>query len=203
MRYYKMKFILKIVVSASLLLQLMSCFSNKKDITHLSSKHFTENNINDLNFILKTFENEICSKGNLESGKINLCYKKIFSEIENELSQGNMKSLISRETLNSILLRIDEDSYKLLWENIEVYTTYKDTLRIVRYNSSGRYFEFLKELGYKSDIVNSYHDRIVEWGEMPPSLIFDVANRQGEPDLNDINMRLFISVHYITLALKE
>jgi hypothetical protein len=103
--------------------------------------------------------------------------------------QKEMYNLISKTTFNEI------------W-NITLMKKFKDSTeyKSLTPNLEGKYLTYLKDVGIKNKYISKYAKMTYSIGDFESMSLLQnhIYNNPKDLDLNDINVQILISIHYLT-----
>jgi hypothetical protein len=189
----------KILLIGFLVLQ----FSCKTDNSMNELKNnFTKNEIEDLKIITKFFKGQICQN------QTNSDFKNCFEQILPELLDNGYQLIINKADFNKqkeLYESISKTTFDKLWGFTKLRKGYrennKQVYKSISISTVGVYMEYLKEFGKRNEYISEYTDGIYTRGAIGgyPTLESDLYLNPNSLDLNDFNIQLIISIHYLTL----
>jgi len=190
-----MRIILRLLFYIQIFFSILGC--NEQLI--IRDKYFNNEQIKDLDIILSYFENEIFSKVCLQNENKKECYTKLFSELKENVQKGYFGLDLSSKKIDSIFNKINKSTFDEIWNYNKSYTK-TNTFKIVNINFQGKYMLFLYDLGFKHPIIKDYYEKINFSGDISPSLIIGIINSGEKLNTEDIDIRQFLAIHYITIT---
>ena len=187
---------LKILLVGILIMQLNSSCSEKFVTTEMKN-NFTAAQIDDLKKIRDFFENQIC-----DSNDDN--FKNCFSEMLPELIEFGWQPILDKVDYNrqkKLYESISLSTFNEIWEFQKItYPKSENELKSIASKYNGAYQKYLTELGEKNSQIKKYAEQIISAGafESMGLLQQNIYKNPNEFDLNDANIQLLISVHYLT-----
>jgi len=106
---------------------------------------------------------------------------------------------LSSKKIDSIFNKINKSTFDEIWNYNKSYTK-TNTFKIVNINFQGKYMLFLYDLGFKHPIIKDYYEKINFSGDISPSLIIGIINSGEKLNTEDIDIRQFLAIHYITIT---
>jgi hypothetical protein len=170
---------------------------NKKEEVTSMKKYYNTKSIKDLEKIIVFFDEKICSEEDIKNNQIRKCYSEYVEKIKNEAEKGYLYDKIS---VNDFLLfkkKISINTYNTIWRD-KLDSQFGDNIEI---NLQGEYVKLLKDLCYNNPTIENYYYKLIKWGDISPSMISYIVNNSDKLDLNSEEIRLFISIHYITISV--
>ena len=184
------------ILLLGILLLFNSC-ENKNTSPELK-KYFSLNQISDFRVITEFFAEQICQ--NSEKMDFKSCFKKMLPE------------LVDRGW-NPILENIDFEKQKEMYKSISTTTfneiwSYgkmrkyadKTEYKSIGINTRGKYLNYLKNVGIKNKYVAKYTEEIYSRGDIEGMGLLQryILKNPNDLDLNDFNIQILISIHYLT-----
>ncbi len=163
---------------------------------------FNKTESQDLQRILDFFENSICINENIKKENINECYKKFFERIKGESEKdGNIYLKISFNEQQRVYEQINNSTFGEIWkfEKNLPQNSSADTLKYITYKYESKYINYLKELGKTYKVIESYKESFLNAGDMSPIMFANVIMGYENYNTEDIRIKLFIAIHYLTL----
>jgi|FLOH01.1.fsa_nt_gi hypothetical protein len=206
---------MKTIYQILALIFLISCTnSNPQDLESASNikSIFNKVEIEDLNKILSYFDNHVSSLQHCENIKISECYHNYCSDLEFEVNNGS-GSIILRmpyKKQQELYKTLNESTFNQIWgyykywkvdpkdRHKSIRERRRDTLKGLDISCHGKYSEYLKELGLNNINVKEYYNNLQAAGGISPPMIGDLVFCKYW-DLSDINIRLLVAIHYLTL----
>ena len=181
------------------------CSTNKPEKLQLDptiNSVFNEIESQDLQKILDFFENSICASENIKKENINDCYKKFFKRLKQESEKdGNIYLKIPIDKQLKVYKNLKGSTFNEIWELGKSFplNSTSDTLKYYSFKFDGKYIEYLKELGKTYKVINDYTESFMDAGDMSPTMWVNVLMDYENYNINDIRVKLFIAIHYLTL----
>lgn len=166
------------------------------------NKNFTSDQITDLNKIREFFKSEMCL--HMDSD-----FKTCFERTPHEYLEA---------TGNPFWMNIDFEKQKELYSQISQTTfneiwnfgkaTYLDNgleLKSIGAVYNGKYQKFLNDFGNKNKYIKKYAERVSGAGDFNSLYLTyrQILKYKKDLDLNDPNIQLIISIHYLSLNDQE
>ncbi|WP_378172105.1 hypothetical protein [Aquimarina sp. SS2-1] len=184
------------ILVCGILLALISCKSEIR--TPELEKHFSSNQISDVNKITEFFTEQIC-KNNKKSD-----FKSCFEKMLPELVQNGWKpirEIVDFEKQKEMYNSISNETFNEIWN----YHKRQNLTKEVEYNSigintSGKYINYLKEIGSKNNYVAKYVEEISASGDVPSraSVQNHIFENPNDLNLMDPNIQVLIAINYLT-----
>ena len=183
---------------------LLICISCTKEFTSPElQKSFSPTEISDFKTITEFFTQQICR--NNEKSEFKSCFEKILPELI-ERDWNPILEKIDFEKQKELYQSISKSTFDKIWGYRKIWTAtnrvYYKTIEITR---NGEYLNYLKNVEDKYKYISKYTDRIHESGgiEAMGLLQNHIYLNPEDLDLNDINIQILISIHYLTLNGEE
>lgn len=192
----------------------LSCNNNTKLADDATvRKHFTEEEIDGLQYILDFFDKAVQEK--IETKSIEESYWLFFDSLASVIKvSGEMKSVLVEDfqlATSSKTEGLIEDLKAngvfneiwtpAIWHQSPSGFKHKDTSAIeLSPNLNGGYLSFLKDIGQKDTFIMEYHNGIEASGDIPPSNIAAILNHNfGAKYFRQDTHRLVWAIHYLTI----
>jgi hypothetical protein len=159
---------------------------------------FNETEVRELNSILDFFTGQIC---NQEMPDVNSCFKEYLGNLFKDFDYGKEFELnISFEEQMKLYYEISDSTFNEIWSfERSPQRRSSDSIRYLQYNSKGKYFSFLKELATQYKHVKDYYATHQAAGDLSPSMAGNVLYNYDDYNYDDVRIRLFIAIHFLTL----
>ena len=174
-------------------------YSCKSQYSSIELKNnFTKKEIEDLNLIVEFFKDEMCFHMNSD---FKACYE--WTPHEYLMMTGNrFWKNIDFEDQKKLYAKISRSTFDAIWMFCE--TTYypsKSKANELCSVAMGRYQQYLSELGKSNSRIAKYAEKIQASGDFYALDIqfSEVLNDKKSFDLNDPNIQLILSIHYLSL----
>lgn len=166
----------------------------------LINQTFSKSEIRDLEIILDFFENQICSNENTESENVEDCYDAFFKRMRKSEYTGSVDINIPYSEQEEMYKQISDSTFNQIWTfNKAQNVDRKDTLKSITYNIDGTYFSFLRNLGEEYPRIQKYCYTFIACGYFSPTMVPDLLVNYEEYNIDDIKIRLFVAIHYLTM----
>ena len=161
---------------------------------------FNESEIQDLETILVFFDNKICETENINKSNISECYRSFFERMAEFEKTGIIEFRVPFEEQRNIYKIINQSTFDEIWIFGKSWKPKTNqTFKSISYNLSGKYVEYLEELGKENKIIKNYIDTLLAAGDISPIMFANVLMGYKNYDITDIRVRLMIAIHYMTL----
>jgi hypothetical protein len=193
---------MKKIIVIGLLLIVSSCTKTSKSLGEDSmiSSIFNSNEIEHLEKVLSFFEKEICYGENLNKDNALDCYESFFARMDKQEELGIFDIQIPFDNQLKLYEQIDSSTFNQLWTFSWTWRlNAPDSLKSIRFNPNGKYVDFLKTFGQENKLIGEYYTSYETAGDISPSMIMSILKMYKDYNLNDIRIRLFISIHYLTM----
>ncbi len=188
---------IRVLLIGFLIIQL-NTFSSKNFATSEMKKNFTAKQIDDLEKIRDFFVNQICDGRNNNFEK---CFTKMLPELI-EFGWQPILEKVDFKKQKKLYESISQSTFDEIWEFQKItYPESENNLQSIASKYNGRYQKYLTELGTKNKQIEIYAKRLIEAGDFESMGLLqqNIYKNPNEFDLNDSNVQLLISVHYLTL----
>ena len=179
--------ILKKTLYFILTILLFSCSNQQK----LENKNgiFTENEFQELKFLLQSFDRILCNESETYSTKI------AYWEYTQRVDESNSVPLIKGiDSLGKSVI-----NYKVFEKIWWKYKSSKSNKFNYNFAEKSNYYEFLKLVGKESDFIKSYAENLELMNDLTPSVVSGFSRNIKKIDLENENFRLIFAIHYLTL----
>lgn len=164
------------------------------------SSVFNPTEIEDLSKILSFFEHQICSVEKMETSNIEACYQSFLERIKRETENGLIPLHISFKEQKTLYQQIKDSTFNQIWVfNQQTMPNSNDTLKSIGLKHNGKYIEFLSEYGKLNSVIDTYYNNYIASGDLGPSMVNELIQNYQVYDLSQVNIRLIIAIHYLTL----
>ena len=155
------------------------------------------NNRTDLkckDYLIECFENHIIHQ--FPSSSIYESYEVFFETMSKASSTQEMREIlsISDTKQREVFRKIGRNKLSEVW-----VLNRDDSLRIESINLDGAFLKLLKEVSMKNSILKDYYDSIKMMGDISPRCIDIVKSHSGEFQINDMDIKLILAVHYFSI----
>ena len=166
--------------------------------TNELKNNFSTEQISDLNKITTFFKNQICENQNSD---FKTCFKKILPELL-ENGQQPIIEKIDFEKQKELYNYISKSTFNEIWEFGK--TTYPNTgleLKSLGSKYNGKYQKYLTELGKNNANIKEYTELLIDAGDFESMGLLQqmIKENPEEFDLENPNIQLLISIHYLAL----
>lgn len=189
---------------------LISCNPQKPNLLSAEmggdiEKHFTKEEIKELEKVLAFFEKEVCD-----------CVKTDYEDLEN-CYQGYFEKMVENEKTGVLNTCISPEKQKAFFENMnrafffEIWNIYegvklpqkpgqeKEMIPVLGW-SRGKYLKYLKDISRGDHKIEQYITWFESVHDISPSMIADLIINYKEYDIQKTEIRLMIAIHYMTLT---
>jgi hypothetical protein len=161
---------------------------------------FSETEIGDLNTILNFFEHQICDLLQVQSADVRDCYQALFQMMERAEKTRILYVPVPFDAQKEMYSHLSATTFKEIWiRGTGVESATGDTLERIHLNFDGKYTQFLDSLKTDHRIIESYVATLKRELTINSTMIEGVMFNYRLYDMNDLRMRLFIAVHYLTI----
>jgi len=194
-----MKKIAKVLLIGFLVLQ-YSCKTDNS-MNELENQ-FTKSEIEDLKTITDFFKSQICKNST------NSDFKNCYEQILPELVDNGREFIINNVDFNrqkELYESISKTTFTKLWGFTKQRKGYRENnvqiYKSISVGTVGVYMNYLSDFGKRNEYISEYKDGIYTRGAIGgfPTLESDIYLNPNSIDLNDFNIQLIISIHYLTL----
>lgn len=168
----------------------------------LIEKHFNSNDAKNLTRLVNDFDKHIVSNYS-QSGDLVLAWQSFFSALATVRTTSEIKGKInlSKEAQYKMLKKVGTATLLQIW-NIEQSSSGNGNkyieLESLKYKSN--YIEFLEDLAKNNELIRNYRTDIETAGDISPISVTNLIHHQAELDISDVDIRLFLTVHYLSLS---
>jgi|GEM_PF-2106899 len=161
------------------------------------NRHFTVEQIGDLNRIIDFFKSEICLN---QDDDFKTCYQRIPLNFR-ETSNNSFWTLINFKKQENLYEQISESTFKEIWRFCEsTYFPSQTKAQDICAVMNGKYQKYLSELARLNPRIAEYLMRIQASGDFGS---FDIRYEQvlkdkKHFDLDDRNIQLILAIHYLS-----
>ena len=180
-------------------MQMNSSCSERFATTEMEN-NFTSEQIEDLKKIRDFFENQICDDSKSDFSD---CFRKIPHDSLYAYGIPFWKQ-IDFEKQKGLYDNISKSTFKEIWDfgkttNLKNGLVYKSVC-----SSNGNYQNYLTELGEKNPKIEKYAEKLLWAGDWSSGNIhYQVFNDEKNFDLNNSDIQLILSIHYLTFNDQE
>lgn len=188
---------------------ILTSFSiHAENISELIEKHFNSNESKKLARLVNDFDKHIASNYS-KSGDLVLAWQSFFRALATIETTSEIKEKIklSNEAQDKMLKKVGKETLLKIW-NIEQPSSGNGNkyieLKSLKYKSN--YIEFLEDLVKNNELIRNYRNDIEMAGDISPTAVANLIYHQARLDISDADIRLFLTVHYLSLnkeALKR
>jgi hypothetical protein len=165
---------------------------------------FNDIEIQDLETILEFFDSKICETENIDESNISDCYQSFFERMAQYEKTGIIEFRIPFEDQENIYEIINQTTFNEIWTFGKSWKRESDqAFKYLSYNLNGKYVEYLEELGNENKIIKNYIETLYGAGDISPIMFANVLMGYKNYDITDIQIRLMIAIHYMTLNDQE
>ena len=163
---------------------------------------FNENEIADLEKILVFFEGQIESilkEKNTYDGSINV-YRNYLNFISIPSKDRDFDTFISIDDQLLFYNQISASTFNKIWEfDVTTITETMVDYKHLTYRRGANYISFLKKLGDKYEHFASYPRLYEAMGTFCASMWWHPIIEHEKYNLEDVNVRLFVAIHFMTI----
>ncbi len=186
-----------IFIFGVIILQLNFSCESEESTTELKN-NFTTEQISDLYKIIDFFGSQICENNNSD-------FKTCFSEILPDLLEYGWQPILDKvdfDKQKELYNSISKSTFEEIWI-FRKATSHETGLELKKVSSkyNGKYQKFLSELGKNNNEIKDYTDRLIGFGDFESMGLLQqrIYQKPTEFDLENPNVQLLISIHYLTL----
>lgn len=156
---------------------------------------FARKDIENIKLIVKKFDNHIIR--NCKCTDIYEAYPKLFDSISQLRSVEELSDVIglSNEKKEEIFKNINKKTLSKIWK-IQCSKGYTGITKI---NYTGKYLEFLREMSKNNELLKKYYNSIELAGDISPSSVSFLREHEKELNIEDLNIRFVLAVHYLSI----
>ncbi len=194
------KLILKYSRFIFIILLAFSCQNNEINLENYSEikDNFNQEEINDLEKIIKFFRHAICQDAHISEENSFECYQHFFEKT----FRINMTSNVAKDSFSIIMEPIfniiSANTANEIWSNsIAINITTHDTLNLLNLNKDGKYLKFLGAYAKSNIKAKHYYESFHEIGEVSLQAIGDLIVNYKDYDVKDIRMELMVAIQNI------
>ena len=164
------------------------------------SNVFSKSEIKDLKTLMIYFNEQICVTQQIEITKISDCYQSFFKRMSQATSAGDINIKIPFDDQQNIYKKISKTTFEEIWDFGKSWKpNSSDTLKHIHFKYDGKYMRFLEELGKDDKMIKYYLEAFKSAGDMSPSMVSPLLMNYENYNIEDIRIRLFVAIHYLTL----
>ena len=167
----------------------------------LIEKHFNSNQTKKLTRLVNDFDKHISSNYS-KSGDLVLAWQSFFRTLSSIEKTSEIKEIIklSKEAQDKMQKKVGKETLLQIW-NIEQPSSENGNkyieLKSLKYKSN--YIEFLEDLVKNNELIRNYRNDIETAGDISPTSVTNLIHHQAKLDIGDADIRLFLTVHYLSL----
>lgn len=169
--------------------------------SELIEKHFSSNETKKLTRLVNDFDKHIISNYS-QSGDLVLVWQSFFTALATVKTTSEIKEKInlSKKAQDKILKKVGTETLLQIW-NIEQPSSEngKKYIELESLKYKGNYIEFLEDLAKNNELIRNYRTDIETAGDISPISVTNLIHRQAKLDISDADIRLFLTVHYLSL----
>ena len=161
-------------------------------------KNFTKEQISDFKKITEFFTQQICNNNQ------NLNFKSCFEKMLPELVESGFIPILENidfEKQKEMYNSISKTTFNEIW-GFGKTIRYKDKkeYKSIGANMNGKYLIFLRDVGINNKYISEYAEMTYSIGDFESLSLLQnhIYNNPKDLDLNDINVQILISIHYLT-----
>ncbi|WP_188655211.1 hypothetical protein [Yeosuana aromativorans] len=161
------------------------------------TNNFSKEQIKDLEKITDFFKSQICENQNSD-------FKTCFTNILPDLVEYGWQPILEKvdfEKQKELYSSISKSTFNEIWDfcksrNLKTGEEFKSTCS--KYD--GKYQKFVTELGEKNPQIKEYAEKLIGAGDFSPApwLQWNIVDNPKAFDLNDPNIQVLISIHYLS-----
>lgn len=184
------------ILSIGILIISISC--SKEYSSPELRKNFTKEQISDFKKITEFFTQQICN--NNQNLNFKSCFEKMLPEL---VEKGFIPILenIDFEKQKEMYNSISKSTFNEIW-GFGKTIRYKDKkeYKSIGANMNGKYLTFLSDVGINNKYISEYAEMTYSIGDFESMSLLQnhIYNYPKDLDLNDINIQILISIHYLT-----
>lgn len=161
---------------------------------------FTEEEINDLTSILDFFEQQICDLTQVQSDSVLDCYQAFFKNVSSAQGTGIIYIPVPFHLQKEMYTRLSDAAFKEIWmSGTAVNQVTGDTTQRLTLNFNGKYMSFLTALRRDYELLEAYKRSFTEERKISTVMIETLLFNYHLLNMNDVRIRLFVALHYLTL----
>ena len=158
-------------------------------------KYFNKNEIKQLHQLAYSFDKFIETNYSNPQNDLNESYSSFFKDLSSYKSYERLhEDILSKIIREKMIDSLDQDLINKIWVNADKESENRFSSTRLKYN--GVYVLYLKS----NDLFVKYTENIEIMGCISPSNIPLFFELQSKLDLNKVNNRLIIAIHYITIS---
>ena len=169
--------------------------------SELIEKYFNSNQTKKLTRLVNDFDKHIVSNYS-KSGDFILAWQSFFRALATIETTSEIKGKIklSKAAQDKMLKKVGKETLLQIW-NIEQPSSGNGNkyieLKSLKYKSN--YIDFLEDLAKNNELIRNYRTDIETAGDISPISVTNLIHRQAKLDIIDADIRLFLTVHYLSL----
>ena len=161
---------------------------------------FTEAEILDLTTILDFFEHQVCDLLQVNPDSIRDCYQAFFNNVASAQTTGVIYVPVPFDAQKEMYTHLSDAVFKEIWlRGTAVNQETGDTTVRMNLSFDGKYMRFLEELKTDYQILEAYRLSLSQEHKISKVMIETVLYNYQQYNMEDLRMRLFIALHYLTL----
>ncbi|MBS2211989.1 hypothetical protein KEM09_11270 [Carboxylicivirga mesophila] len=191
---------LYILIAFSTFILQLNWSQQKMELDSTINHLFNQSEIKDLETILNFFNNQIARFIGQSSENEELCYLKFLEIMTTPPDTACFDVPISFEEQLEMYSQISDTTFNQIWvfhESMKKNSTV--TNKRLELTFHGKYQLFLKQLGNEYKFLKNYHESLRAMRCLSASMWWNPIVHHKEYNLNDIKVRLFIAIHYLTI----
>ncbi len=161
---------------------------------------FSEQELEGLEKLILFFEKQTC--GPFKDSKYRRskeCYENFFGRIEEGLTDEELNIGIPFEEQTQMYATLDQDFFEMLWILGQESIPDGGQRSYIMLNPNSNFIIFMANSSNENIKIKDYFDSYSATGDLPPSMIADIALDDGWRKVDDIKIKLLIVIHYLTL----
>ena len=169
---------------------------------------FNESELADLNFLLDFFDKHVCEEMNVDASNLSDAYQNYFAKLLERSNASYFYISIPFEQQLIAYGKIDTSTFKEIWLRGKIFKHNRidslgrietTELESINLNYNGKYYRFLKKLSSDYKLIEWYCESFDVMGAMSPWMVQNLLVNYKDYNTNDIRIRLFAAIHYLTL----
>ncbi len=154
-----------------------------------------------LTHLVRNFDKQIISIYH-PTGDIQAAYRLFSEDIASVKNTDEFEQIMKpiRQGYEKIITQAGKSTLEKIW-NMNPHSGEKGSI-LESLKNKGVYINFLEDLGIKYPLIKDYVEMVINAGDVSPACVVSLVRNQGELEISDPDIRLFLAVHYLSLNRK-
>lgn len=178
---------------------LFGCENQPKKLTDYSDfSMLADQEVQGFEEVLGFFSEIICTDIVSKKRDVSFCYRQYLQTLKQTIGK-HMDYQIPFLSQVEFIESLDSIRFSQIWMYGETRNKKSDTAKVLYINPDGNYADFLKSFAKTNEKVKKYYSLYDIMGTISPTMYSDLLINHHEYDVEDLRIRLLISVHYLTI----